>query len=181
MPRRRRTQRKVKSTSHTLSYQCVTGLTTTLGEIKLLPSHFGIPIDRPCRIAKITVVASTPTTLGSVYSYTIENQVDIADATTRSLTYIISNVPRAVHLRNPRSTDFAYLTSTASLTVITVTNGFKDVPDDIKTCFEVRVTMEFKHAQIRRLPAYHVFSGSSSSELADSFSNLSVTSRRASL
>lgn len=181
MARRRGTRKQVRATSHTLSYQVVTGLTSTLGEIKITASMLGIPIDRPCRISKITVVASTPTTFGSVFSFTVENQVDQSDATTRSLTYIISSIPRAVHLRNPRSTDFGYINSNDALSVITVTNGFKDVADNLQTCFEVRLTMEFKHSQVRRAPAYHVFSGSNVADVTSSFSNLSVGSRRASM
>lgn len=133
---------------HTLSYTCSFSIDVKEGTRQLLVSHFNIPTDRICRVRSITLVYSCINNSGTVFSYTVESHTSKDDATVRSPPLMVTTYPRRYVLRNPKSTDFAYLGTTSEvLSDITVYTAESAIPSSVSTFFLATVVMEFLPAQ----------------------------------
>lgn len=140
-------RRGPRSQVHTLSYSGSFAIDKREGTRNLLVSHFDIPTSRCCRVRSITMRYSSAKPAGTCFSYTIESQVSADDATCRSPPLLITPFPSRYTLRNPRSSDFAYLNNTAPLCDITLYNSLSANPEDLNNFFLATIVIEFMPMQ----------------------------------
>lgn len=113
----------------------------------MLFNHFSIPDTRPCRVRSITIRYASAHSTGTTFSFTIESSVSKDDATCRSPPLMLTPYPQRFTLRNPRSTDFAYINETSPISDITVYNSNTATTENVYSFFLATVTMEFMPMQ----------------------------------
>lgn len=135
---------------HTLTYTCSFSMDKKSGDRTLDIKDFNIPTDRICRVRTISVQYQSQGNYGQVLSFTIlSHSASADDATARSPALLLSQFPRRYTLRNPPSTDFAYLNSTSKLSVFTLSAAEATLPDNTFSYFLVTVVMQFQPMQPR--------------------------------
>lgn len=116
------------------------------GTRQLTAEQFEIPVDRICKVKSIILNYYSSKNAGLVMSYTIESQTSNADAVVRSPPLLISQFPRRYTLRNPASTDYAYIVKSDSLCDITIYNSDSSVTG-VHTYLLATIVMQFNPKQ----------------------------------
>lgn len=175
--RRRRNRRgrgnRGSSGKHTLTYSSSCVIENASGVRSVTARDFGVDISRPCRIKSIRLVYSSQKTSGLVLSYTCESAVSKDDATARSTPLQCSQFSRSYMLRNPSSTDFAYINKDQPITEITVYNAPTTPVTSQQVFLLFTLTMEFMPSQpfmkdlgiLPPNPSYSPLDGSPYSEI----------------
>lgn len=141
--RRGGTRRQV----HTLTYSCSFAVDKREGTRNLLHSHFGTDLTRPCRVKSLSLTYSSARSIGTTFSFTIESATSTDDATCRSPPLMLTPFSRRYVLRNPSSTDFAYINATQPVSDLTLYNSSTSTPTDVGSYFLAVLTMEFMPMQ----------------------------------